>query len=207
MFLFRVVGLAAELIEEPAAVVAAAPQVSPVVRPASRSANQPESSSSTPAPNGAVECEMSEDKDSTDKDLKHQDNKVPKEDDKMEVDDVKEETKETTAPDPKMETSPVKEEPEPKPATPVQEAPTPAAPATPAPAATTPSPQTEQFTAKQRNQLRQRELFLSRQVETLPVTSIRGKCSVTLLNETESFASYLEKEASWQVKLTKLTKK
>ncbi|KAK6639698.1 hypothetical protein RUM43_007973 [Polyplax serrata] len=47
---------------------------------------------------------------------------------------------------------------------------------------------------KQRHQLKHRELFLSRQVETLPATHIRGKCSVTLLNETESVLSYLNKD-------------
>lgn len=47
---------------------------------------------------------------------------------------------------------------------------------------------------KQRRQVKHRELFLSRQVETLPATHIRGKCSVTLFNETESLASYLGKE-------------
>lgn len=47
---------------------------------------------------------------------------------------------------------------------------------------------------KQRYQLKHRELFLSRQVETLPATHIRGKCSVTLLNETESLLSYLNKD-------------
>lgn len=45
-------------------------------------------------------------------------------------------------------------------------------------------------------QLKQRELFLSRQVETLAATHIRGKCTVTLYNETESLDSYLEKEVS-----------
>ncbi|XP_050530218.1 metastasis-associated protein MTA1 [Daktulosphaira vitifoliae] len=44
------------------------------------------------------------------------------------------------------------------------------------------------------HRLKQRELFLSRQVETLPATHIRGKCFVTLYNETESFESYLNKE-------------
>lgn len=43
-------------------------------------------------------------------------------------------------------------------------------------------------------QLKQRELFLSRQVETLAATHIRGKCTVTLYNETESLDSYLERE-------------
>ncbi|XP_060109880.1 metastasis-associated protein MTA1 isoform X5 [Heteronotia binoei] len=47
---------------------------------------------------------------------------------------------------------------------------------------------------KQKHQLRHRELFLSRQLESLPATHIRGKCNVTLLNETESLKSYLEHE-------------
>lgn len=49
---------------------------------------------------------------------------------------------------------------------------------------------------KQKHQLKHRELFLSRQVETLPATHIRGKCVVTLLNETESYMSYLNKDVS-----------
>lgn len=52
----------------------------------------------------------------------------------------------------------------------------------------------DNFTPKQRHQMKHRELFLSRQVETLPATHIRGKCSVTLFNETESLASYLNKD-------------
>uniref|UniRef100_A0A1B6MC23 Metastasis-associated protein MTA3 n=2 Tax=Graphocephala atropunctata TaxID=36148 RepID=A0A1B6MC23_9HEMI len=52
----------------------------------------------------------------------------------------------------------------------------------------------DMLSGKQRHQLKHRELFLSRQVETLPATHIRGKCSVTLLNETESFLSYLNKD-------------
>lgn len=52
----------------------------------------------------------------------------------------------------------------------------------------------EQLTEKQRQQLKHRELFLSRQNEILPATHIRGKCTVTLLNETESLGSYLNKE-------------
>ncbi|EEC03958.1 metastasis-associated protein, putative, partial [Ixodes scapularis] len=55
----------------------------------------------------------------------------------------------------------------------------------------------EQLTEKERHQLKHRELFLSRQVETLPATHIRGKCSVTLLNETEALLSYLNKEDSF----------
>ncbi|KAL3874853.1 hypothetical protein ACJMK2_037813 [Sinanodonta woodiana] len=52
----------------------------------------------------------------------------------------------------------------------------------------------DEFSEKHRHQLKHRELFLSRQVETLPATHIRGKCVVTLLNETESVESYLDKE-------------
>lgn len=47
--------------------------------------------------------------------------------------------------------------------------------------------------------MKHRELFLSRQVETLPATHIRGKCSVTLLNEEESLLSYLNKDVSSNV--------
>ena len=54
----------------------------------------------------------------------------------------------------------------------------------------------EELGEKQRHQLKHRELFLSRQVETLPATHIRGKCAVTLLNETESLMSYLNKDVS-----------
>ncbi|XP_030763466.1 metastasis-associated protein MTA3 [Sitophilus oryzae] len=52
----------------------------------------------------------------------------------------------------------------------------------------------EQLGPKQRHQMKHRELFLSRQVETLPATHIRGKCSVTLFNETEALSSYLNKD-------------
>ncbi|XP_076317389.1 metastasis-associated protein MTA3-like isoform X1 [Tachypleus tridentatus] len=52
----------------------------------------------------------------------------------------------------------------------------------------------ELLSESERYQLKYRELFLSRQVETLPATHIRGKCTVTLLNETESMSSYLNKE-------------
>ena len=54
----------------------------------------------------------------------------------------------------------------------------------------------EELDDKNRHQLKHRELFLSRQVETLPATHIRGKCAVTLLNETESLQSYLGKDVS-----------
>jgi len=52
----------------------------------------------------------------------------------------------------------------------------------------------DEISDKQRHQLKHRELFLSRQVETLPATHIRGKCNITLLNETEALLSYLGKE-------------
>ena len=54
----------------------------------------------------------------------------------------------------------------------------------------------DDLTEKSRHQLKHRELFLSRQVETLPATHIRGKCAVTLLNETEWLQSYLNKDVS-----------
>lgn len=54
-----------------------------------------------------------------------------------------------------------------------------------------------ELNSKQRHQMKHRELFLSRQVETMPATHIRGKCCVTLLNETESLLSYLNKEDSF----------
>ena len=38
------------------------------------------------------------------------------------------------------------------------------------------------------------QVFLSRQIETLPATLIRGKCSVTLLSEVETIASYTGRE-------------
>jgi len=43
-------------------------------------------------------------------------------------------------------------------------------------------------------QLKQREVFLSRQTENLPATLIRGKCSVTLLSEVENAQSYLSRD-------------
>ncbi|XP_078490676.1 MTA protein isoform X1 [Ciona intestinalis] len=45
----------------------------------------------------------------------------------------------------------------------------------------------------ERHQLNHKELYLSRQLDSLPATYIRGKCSVTLLNETEDLKSYLNK--------------
>ena len=43
-------------------------------------------------------------------------------------------------------------------------------------------------------QLKQREVFLSRQIETLPATLIRGKCSVTLMSEVETIGSYTSRQ-------------
>ncbi|CAL4061293.1 unnamed protein product, partial [Meganyctiphanes norvegica] len=62
--------------------------------------------------------------------------------------------------------------------------------------ATIVTPGGETLTNSERHQLRHRELFLSRQIETLPATHIRGKCTVTLLNETEALLSYLNKEST-----------
>ena len=49
------------------------------------------------------------------------------------------------------------------------------------------------------HQLKCRELFLSRQVETLSATHIRGKCSVTLLSEAETPVVYLDKEVCFVI--------
>uniref|UniRef100_A0A8C2Z8K3 Metastasis associated 1 n=1 Tax=Cyclopterus lumpus TaxID=8103 RepID=A0A8C2Z8K3_CYCLU len=59
------------------------------------------------------------------------------------------------------------------------------------------NPEMADLPEKQKHQLRHRELFLSRQLESLPATHIRGKCCVTLLNETEALKSYLEREDSF----------
>ncbi|XP_056281777.1 metastasis-associated protein MTA1 [Pseudoliparis swirei] len=59
------------------------------------------------------------------------------------------------------------------------------------------NPEMSDLPEKQKHQLRHRELFLSRQLESLPATHIRGKCCVTLLNETEALKSYLEREDSF----------
>lgn len=47
------------------------------------------------------------------------------------------------------------------------------------------------------HELRQKELFLSRVVETLPATQIRGKCSVVILNEVETCDMYIGKDDSF----------
>ena len=54
----------------------------------------------------------------------------------------------------------------------------------------------EELTEKERHLQKHLELFLSRQVETVPATHIRGKCSVTLLNETESARAYIGREVT-----------
>ncbi|KAL3084197.1 hypothetical protein niasHT_039323 [Heterodera trifolii] len=55
----------------------------------------------------------------------------------------------------------------------------------------------ERLDAAELNRLRQHELFLSRIVETLPATQIRGKCSVVILNEVETCDMYLDQEDSF----------
>lgn len=52
----------------------------------------------------------------------------------------------------------------------------------------------KQMSEKDKNLLKQRELFYSRVIETIPASSIRGKCIVQLLNESESLSSYLGKD-------------
>ncbi|VEL35664.1 unnamed protein product [Protopolystoma xenopodis] len=53
----------------------------------------------------------------------------------------------------------------------------------------------------QRHQIKHRELFLSRQIESLPATHIRGKCSVTLYNEAEPLTNYLARDDAFFYKL------
>lgn len=62
-----------------------------------------------------------------------------------------------------------------------------------------------ELTSKQRHQLKHRELFLSRKVETVPATLIRGKCCVTLLNETESLLTYLNSEVLTEIIISALS--
>jgi hypothetical protein len=69
------------------------------------------------------------------------------------------------------------------------------------------SSQPTEFTDIQKHQLRHRELFLTRQIETLLATNIRGKCLVTLHNETESFLSYLNTEVCLEIHLIEFHKK
>ncbi|VDP64031.1 unnamed protein product [Schistosoma mattheei] len=57
------------------------------------------------------------------------------------------------------------------------------------------------ITEQQKHQLKHRELFLSRQVECLPATHIRGKCSVTLHNDAEPLTNYLVRDEAFYYKL------
>lgn len=52
----------------------------------------------------------------------------------------------------------------------------------------------DKLESNQVHKLRQHELFLSRQVDTLPATQIRGKCAVVMLSEVETCDSYLNRE-------------
>ncbi|TKR69356.1 hypothetical protein L596_021529 [Steinernema carpocapsae] len=63
----------------------------------------------------------------------------------------------------------------------------------------------EKLSTENVHALRQKELFLSRNIETLPATNIRGKCSVTLLSECETADEYLESSSTrWST--TRITK-
>nr|CAD2191319.1 unnamed protein product [Meloidogyne enterolobii] len=53
------------------------------------------------------------------------------------------------------------------------------------------------LSSEQLHELRQKELFLSRIVETLPATQIRGKCSVVILNDVETCDMYIGKDDSF----------
>ncbi|CAH8826737.1 unnamed protein product [Trichobilharzia szidati] len=57
------------------------------------------------------------------------------------------------------------------------------------------------ITELQKHQLKHRELFLSRQIECLPATHIRGKCSVTLHNDAEPLTNYLARDEAFYYKL------
>ncbi|XP_043931307.1 metastasis-associated protein MTA2 [Protopterus annectens] len=46
---------------------------------------------------------------------------------------------------------------------------------------------------QQRHQMKHRELFLSRQFESLPATHIRGTCDITMLQETDVLQGYVER--------------
>ncbi|KAL5965982.1 Metastasis-associated protein MTA3 [Taenia solium] len=52
-----------------------------------------------------------------------------------------------------------------------------------------------------RHQVKHRELFHSRTIESLPATHIRGKCTVTLYNEVEPLTSYVEREDAFYYRL------
>ncbi|TGZ52044.1 hypothetical protein CRM22_010703 [Opisthorchis felineus] len=57
------------------------------------------------------------------------------------------------------------------------------------------------ITELDKHRIKHRELFLSRQIECLPATHIRGKCSVTLYNDAEPLTNYLAREDTFYYKL------
>ena len=48
------------------------------------------------------------------------------------------------------------------------------------------------FNEIEKHQLRHRELFLSRQIDTVNASLIRGKCTVRVLSEAEDLRDYLK---------------
>uniref|UniRef100_A0A7E4VDT7 BAH domain-containing protein n=1 Tax=Panagrellus redivivus TaxID=6233 RepID=A0A7E4VDT7_PANRE len=58
-------------------------------------------------------------------------------------------------------------------------------------------PGAEDLNPQQVHLLRQRELFMSRQCETLSATNIRGKCSVVLLSDVETPDMYLTRDDAY----------
>lgn len=55
----------------------------------------------------------------------------------------------------------------------------------------------DELSELERHLVRHRELFLSRQIETYKIDMVRGKCSVSLLNELEDVSQYLKQEDSF----------
>lgn len=55
-------------------------------------------------------------------------------------------------------------------------------------------PPSSKFNDLQKHLVKHRELFLSRQIETYKIDMVRGKCTVSLLNELEAVLSYLQQE-------------
>merc|ERR1719220_714919 len=52
----------------------------------------------------------------------------------------------------------------------------------------------DEMSKKYPTQVQEREVFLSKQTETVSATQIRGKCSVSLLHKAESLFSYIKQE-------------
>merc|ERR1719312_1729606 len=52
----------------------------------------------------------------------------------------------------------------------------------------------DEMSQKYPNPVHERELFLTKQTETVGATQIRGKCSVALLHKAESLFSYIKQE-------------